>query len=271
MAQERVTGFAVVPTVAAVLVGMNLNRYDLTSLRYITNAGASLPPAHLRRLRDALPHVDLIPMYGQTECFRISYLEPSEVDRRPDSVGRGMPNQELMLVDDRGRAVGPGETGELVVRGSHVMRGYWSRPSETAAALRPGRFPGELVLYTGDLFRQDADGYYYFVGRRDDVFKSRGEKVSPREVEDVLYTLPAVAEVVVFGVAHPTVGHVVKAVLVLRPGAHLTVRDVQRHCAVFLEEYMVPAVVEFRESLPKTDTGKISRALLANEPAEYAI
>ncbi len=259
IAKYGATGFAMVPTIATMLLGMDLSRYDLSKLRYLTNAGAGIPPALARRLRAALPHVRLFLMYGQTECLRILYLEPDQVDTRTDSVGTGMPNQELFLVDDEGRHVGANEVGELVVRGAHVMAGYWDRPEETAQKLRPGLLPGERMLYTGDLFRRDLDGYFYFVSRRDDIIKCRGEKVSPREVENVIYTLPGVLEAAVVGVPDALLGQAVKAVVVPRAGVTIEARDVRRHCASQLEDYMVPSQVEFRQELPKNDRGKIMR------------
>jgi long-chain acyl-CoA synthetase len=264
MAACGATGFAMVPTVASVLLGLDLSKYDLSRLRYITNAGAGLPPELARRIRKALPHVDVFLMYGQTECLRASYLEPSEIDSRPDSVGRGIPNQELLIVDESGSPVDANTVGELVVRGSHVMAGYWDRPDDTARKLRPGRYPGERMLFTGDLFRRDDDGYYYFVARQDDIIKSRGEKVSPREVENVIYTLPGVLEAAVVGVPDAMLGEAVKAFVVQAPGASLEARDVQRICAQHLEDYMVPSAVEFRDELPKNDRGKIvKRELVA--------
>lgn len=263
MATHRVTGFAMVPTIATVLLGMNLDAYDLSSLRYVTNAGAGLPPELARRFRAALPHVSLVLMYGQTECLRVLYLSPDEVDRRTDSVGTGMPNQELWLVADDGSVAGPDTVGELVVRGPHVMAGYWNLPEETERKLRPGRLLGERVLHTGDLFRRDRDGYYYFVSRRDDIIKSRGEKVSPREVENALYMMEGVLEAAVVGVSDPLLGQAVKAVIVTRPGVRLEARDVQRHCASQLEDYMVPSQVEFRDELPKNERGKIIRRELS--------
>ncbi|HDL16952.1 MAG TPA: AMP-dependent synthetase, partial [Rhizobiales bacterium] len=155
-----------------------------------------------------------------------------------------------------------GEVGELVIRGPHVMKGYWENPEATARALRPGPYPWESVLHTGDLFRTDEDGFLYFVSRMDDIIKTRGEKVSPREVENVLYALPGIREAAVLGVADPVLGHAIKAVVSLAPGASLTHKDVQRHCARHLEDFMVPKLVEFRDELPKTDTGKISRRLV---------
>ena len=264
IARERVTGIAIVPTISAILLQFNLPAYRLSSLRYITNAAAAMPVEHIRALRKALPHVKIYPMHGQTECIRTTYLPPDQIDIRPSSVGRGMPNVELYLIDEFGNRVQPGGIGEMVVRGSNVMKGYWGMPEETARALRPGPNPWEQVLYTGDLFRMDDEGYLYFVSRSDEIIKTRGEKVSPKEVEEVLYRLDGVVEAAVFGVPDPILGEAVKAVLTLRPGCTLTSRDVLQHCAAALEDFMVPKLVEFRESIPKTPSGKIARRELAS-------
>jgi long-chain acyl-CoA synthetase len=153
--------------------------------------------------------------------------------------------------------------GELVVRGASVMRGYWGKPAETAKVLREGEIPGEIVLHTGDQFRADDEGFLYFVGRGDDVFKCKGEKISPKEVEHVLYELEAVAEAAVVGVPDEIDGMAVKAVVTGRPGAELTPDAVRHHCRARLAGYMVPKLVEVRDSLPKTASGKIRRAELA--------
>ena len=150
--------------------------------------------------------------------------------------------------------------GELVVRGGHVMKGYWGDAAATDRALKPGPNPGEKVLHTGDLFRSDGEGYLYFVSRKDDIIKTRGEKVSPKEVENVLYALGGVKEAAVVGVPDPVLGAAVKAVIVLADGATLSAREVQAHCARHLEDFMVPRLVEFAQELPKTDNGKIRRA-----------
>jgi len=267
LAQERATGFPLVPTMAAMLLQMDLSKYDWSSLRYLTSAGAALPTEHIVRLRELFPHVQIYSMYGQTECLRASYLEPLEIDRRPASVGRGMPNQEVWLVDEHGCRVGAGVVGELVVRGAHVMKGYWELPAETAARLRPGPLLGENVLHTGDLFRTDDEGYLYFVARMDDIIKSRGEKVSPKEVEDVLHAHPEIAEAAVVGVPDEILGQAIKAVVVVKGGSRLTERDVLRHCAARLEDFMVPKLVEFRPSLPKTANGKSDKKALSAAPA----
>jgi amino acid adenylation domain-containing protein len=260
--KEQVTGFPGVPTMFAMLLQMDLGAFDLSSLRYITNTAAALPPEHIQALRDKLPDVTLYSMYGLTETKRTTYLPPEQLDNRPDSVGIPIPGTEAWIEDQEGRRLGPGETGELVVRGRHVMRGYWDNPEATAERFRPGPLPGEKVCYTGDLFRQDEDGYFYFVGRKDSIIKSRGEKVAPKEVENVLYELDGVLEAAVIGVSDPIMGTAIKALLVVE-GTSLSERAVMAHCRDHLEDYMVPKFVEFRDELPKTSSGKIRRSALA--------
>lgn len=268
--RERVTGFPIVPTIASVLLQLNLKSQSFPTLRYITNTAAALPAEKIRQLRDAFPGVSLFSMYGLTECKRVSYLPPDQLDVRPTSVGRGMPNEEVYVANDRGERVGAGVVGELIVRGANVMKGYWELPEETDKMLKPGPFPGEKVLHTGDLFRTDDEGYLYFVGRKDDIIKTRGEKVSPREVEEVLHALAGVAEAAVIGVPDDVLGQAIKAVIRLQAGAELTQQDVLRHCAARLEDFMVPKSVEFREVLPQTTTGKVSKRELQMSAAGAA-
>lgn len=264
---EGVTGLPVVPTIAALLVPhVGVPAEWTRSVRYITNTAASLPPAHIALLGELFPSAAIFSMYGITESKRCTCLPPSELVRRPTSVGVAIPNSEVWLVDDAGqRITTPHTTGELVVRGGHVMQGYWNLPEETARTLRPGRHPWERVLHTGDLFEMDEDGFLYFLGRKDDIIKSRGEKVSPKEVEDVLYELPGVQEAVLVGVPDAVLGMALRAVIVRREGQPLEATEVVRHCAARLEDYMVPQQVEFRDALPKTDTGKLSRRALLEE------
>lgn len=262
--EERVTGLPLVPTMAAMILQMrDLEPGSLPSLRYVSNTAAALPIAHIERLRALFPGVRFYSMYGLTECKRCTYLPPEDIDRRPGSVGIAIPNTEVMVIDEEGRPVPPGVPGELVVRGPHVMRGYWRDAAATARALRAGTNPWESVLHTGDIFTMDAEGYCYFVGRKDDIIKTRGEKVAPKEVEAVLHAHPAIAEAVVVGVPDPVLGQAVCAIVVPSDPA-LSEKDVLRHCASHLEDFMVPKLVEFRATLPKTDTGKVSRRLAAN-------
>ena len=266
--EERVTGFPGVPTMFAILLQMkDLDPADFDTVRYITNTGAALPPAHIERLGGLFRKARIYSMYGVTECKRVTYLPPEELERRPASVGKGMPNEEVWIVDDKGNPVGPGVVGELVVRGSNVMQGYWGLPEETAAVLRPGRYPWEKVLYTGDLFKMDDEGFLYFVSRKDDIIKSRGEKVSPREVESVIVELDGVQEAAVVGIPDEILGQAIKAVVVKAPGADVGQRDVIGHCSRRLESFMVPKVVEFRDALPKTDSGKVKHKALKDPDA----
>jgi amino acid adenylation domain-containing protein len=265
--REKVTGFPIIPTVSALLLQMNLEKWDFSCLRYITNAGAAIPADHISKLRRLLPRVKIYSMYGLAECStRASYLPPDQIDVRPTSVGKGIPNEEAYIVNEQGNRVGPGVVGELVVRGSNVMKGYWGMPEETDKVLRPGPFPWEKVLHTGDLFKMDEEGYLYFVARKDDLIKSRGEKISPREIEEALHSLGGVAEAAVVGVPDPILGTAIKAVIVRQQNARLTAQDVLRHCAKHLEDFMVPKFVEFREDLPRTPTGKIAKRLLFGQP-----
>ncbi len=261
LARERVTVFPGVPTLYAALLDL-LPKFDLSALRLLTNAAAALPLPHLQRLRAALPQARLYSMYGLTECKRASYLEPDQLEQRPGSVGRGIPGQEHWLVDEQGQRLPHGSTGQLVIRGPHVMQGYWERPAETAERLRPGDAPGERLLYTGDLFRSDAEGYLYYVARLDDIIKTRGEKVAPREVENVIYQLDGVTGCAVVGVPDEALGQAVKAFVTLRAGCTLTEREVIRHCLARLESYMAPKSVAFVDELPRTDSGKIRHASL---------
>lgn len=256
--QEKVTGFPGVPTIFSVLLPMDLSIYDLSSLRYITNTAAALPVSHIQRIGEKFPQARMYSMYGLTETKRTLYLPPAELDRRPGSVGIAIPGTEVWLVDENGNRVGPGQSGELVVRGRHVMRGYWGDPKLTAERFRPGPIPGERLCYTGDLFRMDEDGYLYFVSRRDDIIKSRGEKVAPKEVEAVLYRLEGVQFAAVVGTPDPLLGQAIKAFIVT-DGRMITENDVLRHCRAHLEDFMVPKFVEFREELPLTSSGKIKK------------
>jgi len=260
MVKEKVTGFPGVPTIFAILLQLeDLKKRNFDSLRYITNTAAALPVTFIKKIRETFPKAKLYSMYGLTECKRVSYLPPEELDRRPTSIGRGMPNEEVYIVNENGEKVGPGEVGELVVRGSNVMLGYWELPEETAKVLKPGLYPWERILYTGDLFKMDEEGFLYFVGRKDDIIKCRGEKVSPKEIENVLYNLEGVLEATVLGVPDEILGEAVKAFVVLKEGVTLSEKEILRHCSKNLEDFMVPKYVELVEALPKTESGKITK------------
>lgn len=259
MVRERVTAFPGVPTAFSLIIALWDGRHDLSAVRYVSNTAAALPAAHIDRLRTIFPCAKIFSMYGLTECKRCTYLPPEDLDRKPGSVGIAIPNTELWIEDEEGRRCGPEQVGELVIRGATVMRGYWNKPELTAKKLVPGPIPGEVVLRTGDLCRMDADGYLYFVARMDDIIKSRGEKVAPKEVEDAIYELPGVREVAVVGVPDPILGQAVKAFVVVSDERALDAAAIVAHCRARLEPVMVPKIVELRDSLPKTDSGKIKK------------
>jgi amino acid adenylation domain-containing protein len=256
--EERVTGFPGVPTLFSVLFNMDLSAYDLSSLRYMTNTAAALSSWHIEKIQTLFPNVDFYSMYGLTETKRTLYLPPKDMMTKPESVGIPIPGTEAWIEDEEGHRLPPGSAGELVVRGRHVMRGYWNDPKTTAIRFRPGPIPGETLCYTGDLFKMDSDGYFYFISRRDDIIKSRGEKVSPKEVENVLYKLDGIQDAAVIGVPDDLYGEAIKAFVVLRD-LNLEQKDIMRHCKKNLEDFMIPKYIEILAELPKTSSGKIKK------------
>ncbi|MGH2981061.1 MAG: class I adenylate-forming enzyme family protein [Solirubrobacterales bacterium] len=262
--EQRITGLPGVPTVFQVLTALRgLAERELPDLRYLSNTGAALPAESIEAIRKTFPNARLYSMYGLTECKRVSYLPPEQLDERITSVGIPIPGTEAWIEDDEGRVAGPGEVGELMVRGAHVMQGYWGDEKATAERLRPGRWPWERVLATGDLFRSDEEGYLYFVGRRDDIIKSRGEKVAPREVEDVLHSANGVREAAVVGIPDRLLGQAIHAHVSPQEGHDLDPGELKRVCAEHLEDFMVPQQVVVHDELPRTSNGKIDRLSLA--------
>ena len=217
----------------------------------------------LAELRNVFPNAKPYLMYGLTEAFRSTYLDPSQIDARPDSVGKAMPNAEVLLLRPDGSLCSPGEEGELVHFGPLVTLGYWNDPARTAERFRsvrnplsPGLLP-RFGVWSGDLFRQDAEGYLYFLGRRDEMIKSSGYRISPAEIEAVLHAAPGVEEAVAFGIPDEQLGQVPVAAIV--PSASpLPVQDVLGYCSRALPGYMVPRLIEVPE-LPRLSNGKIDR------------
>ncbi len=260
---ERVTGIPIVPTIVAMLLQMNnINKYDFSSLRYITNAGAALPVEHIKRFRVLFPHVNIYSMYGLTECKRVSYLHPEELDKRPSSVGKAMPNCEVFILNKDGKYAAPGEVGELVVRGSNVMQGYWNDHELTSKTFRPGKLLGDIWLYTGDYFRKDEEDFLYFVSRKNDIIKIKGERVSPLEIESLICEIEDVIEVAVVDVPDYISGQAIKVYAVLNKECKLTKNDILKYCAQNLESYKLPKYIEFINELPKTSSGKINKTVL---------
>lgn len=264
IAQDRVTGFPIVPTILAMLLKLqDLKKYDFGSLRYISNTGAALPVEHIRKLRKLFSGIKIYSMFGLTECKRVCYLPPEEIDRRPASVGKAMPNCEVFILDEAGNEVKAGEIGELVVRGSNVMKGYWNAPEQTAKYFRPGRLPGEILLYSGDYFRRDAEAFLYFIGRKDEMIKSKGERLSAKEIENVICEIEGVIEAAVIGVSDEILGQAIKVFIVASDQKSITQNDVLKYCKDNLEPYAIPKYIEFVAELPKTAHGKIDKKALA--------
>jgi acyl-CoA synthetase (AMP-forming)/AMP-acid ligase II len=258
IADTAATGFSGVPsTYALLLQRVKLAEFGRSSLRWLTQAGGAMAPAHLARLREALPQTRVFVMYGQTEATaRISYLPPERLDDKPGSVGIAIPGVTIEVRDERGARVATGMTGEVCVRGANVMLGYWENPTATAKVLRNG------CLHTGDLGRLDEEGFLTLVGRSSDMIKTGAHRVSPLEVEAAVLLLGEVADCAVVGVPDEILGEVIAAHIVMREGAVLDARRVQAHCRDRLATYMIPKTVHFAESLPKTASGKVQRYLL---------
>jgi amino acid adenylation domain-containing protein len=261
--EEKVTGFPIVPTIVAmVFKTIELGSFDISSLRYITNTGAALPTEHIKRLRKAMPHVQIYSMFGLTECKRISYLPPEYIDKKPNSVGIAMPNCEVFIVDKDNKEVPRGEVGQLVVRGANVMQGYWNAQEQTAKTYRSALGFREKLLFTGDYFKMDEEGFLYFLGRKDDMIKSRGERISAKEVERAINGIEGVNECAVIGVPDEIFGKAIKAFIACQPGVQLEAKQVLQHCVTQLESYAIPKYVDFMEVLPKTAHGKIDKKKL---------
>jgi acyl-CoA ligase (AMP-forming) (exosortase A-associated) len=263
--KERITGLAGVPTVWSLLAQTNstLQKQVLPDLRYITNTGGAMPQTVLSVLRKSLTTTKIFLMYGLTEAFRSTYLPPEELDRRPTSMGKAIPNTEILVLDEEGQLCKPGEVGELVHRGPTVSMGYWGRPEDTNRALRPNPLRAmefsdhEKVCYSGDLVKMDEDGFLYFMGRRDAMIKSSGFRISPTEVEETLFQSGSLQLAAVIGIPDEMLGQTIKAFVVPRNGAPCNPEALIAHCAESLPRYMVPKTIEYLNEMPKTSSGKV--------------
>jgi acyl-CoA synthetase (AMP-forming)/AMP-acid ligase II len=263
MREQSVTVFPGVPTIYAMLLSTHARSpLSFPEVTRVTNTAAALPDDFVTRLREIFPNALIYKMYGLTECKRVAYLEPELADTKPGSVGKAIPGTEVYLLSPQGEPVPPGETGILYVRGPHVMVGYWKRQDLTDHMLKPGKLPGEKVLCTQDFFRMDEEGFLYFVGRSDDIIKTRGEKVSPVEVENAIHAIPGVREVAVVGIDDELLGQAIRAYVVLNSDVAMNDKQLRAACAARLENFMVPKEFVFLQELPKTATGKVSKKLL---------
>jgi acyl-CoA ligase (AMP-forming) (exosortase A-associated) len=263
--KERITGLAGVPTLWSLLAQPNsgLDKQLPPNLRYVTNTGGAMPQTVLAVLRRTLTNTKIFLMYGLTEAFRSTYLPPEELDRRPTSMGKAIPDTEILVLTENGQRCKPGEIGELVHRGPTVSLGYWGRPEDTARALRSNPLlPPELgdcekVCYSGDLVKSDEDGFLYFVGRRDTMIKSSGFRISPTEVEEALFSSGKLRGAAVIGIPDEVLGQTIKAFVTQRDGDPLDVDALLAHCGEKLPRYMVPKTIEVLSEMPKTSSGKV--------------
>ncbi|MEO8004039.1 MAG: acyl-CoA ligase (AMP-forming), exosortase A system-associated [Betaproteobacteria bacterium] len=268
----RITGLTAVPPLWIQLAQLEWPEGARESLRYIANTGGRMPKATLDSLRAALPKTLPYLMYGLTESFRSTYLPPSEIDRRPDSIGKAIPNAEVLVVREDGTTCAPGEAGELVHRGALVSLGYWNDPEKTAERFKPapgqpsGLVMPEISVWSGDTVKTDEEGFLYFISRRDEMIKTSGYRVSPTEVEEVVYATGLVAEVAALGIPHPVLGQAIVVVATAREGATLDTDELLAQCRVQLPAFMVPARVKVATgNLPRNPNGKIDRKLIAVE------
>ena len=272
LTRERVTGLTAVPPLYIQLTQLKWPESIAEHLRYFANTGGRMPLETLKALRARLPRSRPYLMYGLTEAFRSTYLPPEEVDRRPDSIGKAIPNAEIMVLREDGTPCAPNEPGELVHRGALVAMGYWNDPEKTAERYKPlpGREAGlvlpEIAVFSGDTARMDEEGFLYFIGRRDEMIKTSGYRVSPTEIEEVLYGTQLIGEAAAFGVPHPSLGQGIVAVVTPKDAVAIDKAALLAACRERLPAFMVPAMIDIRGGpLPRNPNGKIDRKALGAE------
>ena len=258
------TVFPGTPTMYIALMNHpDVGQYDLSSIEICVSGAAPLP-LEVQAQFERLTGGKLVEGYGLTEASPITHANNFWGERKNGSIGIPFPDTEARIVDENGNDVATGEIGELVVRGPQVMKGYWNKPAETASVLRDG------WLFTGDIGKMDENGFFYIVDRKKDVIIAGGYNIYPREIEEILYEHPAVAEAAVVGVTDSYRGQTVKAFIQLKPGQQVTAEEMDAWCRANLAAYKVPRAYEFRKSLPKSAVGKILRRELTEESKQNA-
>lgn len=270
-AQYRVTGLTGVPPLWIQIARQDWPREAAEHLRYFANTGGKMPKTTLDRLRSLFPGASPFLMYGLTEAFRSTYLDPAEVDRRPDSIGKAIPNAEVLVVRPDGSICDPGEEGELVHRGALVSMGYWNDPERTAERFRPApaREPGlrtdEIAVWSGDIVTRDEDGFLYFVGRNDEMIKTSGYRVSPSEIEEVAYDTGLISDAVALGVEDVKLGQHIVLVVSPASGGAVDIDSLLARMRPTLPQYMLPKRVVIKAEIARSPNGKFDRALLRKE------
>jgi acyl-CoA ligase (AMP-forming) (exosortase A-associated) len=272
-ARHQVTGLTCVPPLWIQLMGETWPEEATRSLRYFANTGGRMPASTLARLRETFPQARPFLMYGLTEAFRSTYLDPAEVDGRPDSIGKAIPNAEVLVLRPDGSRCRPGEEGELVHRGPLVALGYWNDPERTSQRFKPYPSPApswrapEIAVWSGDTVVADEEGFLYFVGRSDDMIKTSGYRVSPTEVEEAAYGTALVRDAVALGVEDPALGQRIVLVVTAPSGAELDTTALDRELRARLPLFMVPASIVVVAEVPRSPNGKFDRVLLRKEVA----
>lgn len=257
------TVFPGVPTIYALMIAAaKKSGLAFDCIKKVTNTAAALPAEFIPDLKNLFPNALIFKMYGLTECKRVCYLEPELVDVKPKSVGKAIPGTEVFLLTPEGEPVKKGERGILHIRGPHIMLGYLNKDELTREMLKPGKLPWERVLCSNDWFEMDDEGFLYFLGRNDDIIKSRGEKVSPVEIENVIYTIPEIREAAIIGVPDDITGEAIIGFVTVYDGNNLTEKDIQKVCMSKLELFMIPKQLIFLNEMPKSTNGKIDKKRL---------
>lgn len=271
LVKQEITGLAAVPPLWALLSQLEWPDTINQNLRYMTNSGGKMPLRILENIRQKVPSGKFFLMYGLTEAFRSTYLPPEQLDKRPDSMGKAIPNAEIMVVREDGSLCAPHEPGELVHRGSLVAMGYWNDPVKTDERFKPtprqlSELPiQEIAVWSGDTVTMDEEGYLYFIGRKDDMIKTSGYRVSQTEIEEIIYSSSLIKEAAAIGIEHGTLGQAILLVVSLEAKQDFDKQQLIDICKNKLPNYMVPAKIEILPSLPKNPNGKIDRTLLTQQ------
>jgi acyl-CoA ligase (AMP-forming) (exosortase A-associated) len=271
---QKITGIAAVPPLWAQLANYEWPETINEHLRYMTNSGGKMPKSVLTSIRQKAPSSQFYLMYGLTEAFRSTYLPPEQLDHRPDSIGKAIPNADILVVREDGSLCAPHEPGELVHRGSLVAMGYWNDPAKTAERFKPApnqltELPfTEVAVWSGDTVTMDEEGYLYFVGRKDDMIKSSGYRVSPTEIEEIIYASGLAKEAAAIGIEHDTLGQAIVVVISVENQNDFQELELINLCKTRLPNFMVPAKIEVLPSLPKNPNGKIDRKALTQQFAD---
>ena len=269
MENFRPTVFPGVPTIYAMMIAANKKTgISFDFIKKITNTAAALPSEFIPDLKKIFPGALIFKMYGLTECKRVCYLEPELIDIKPGSVGKAIPGTEVFLLSPDGNPVPPGEKGILHIRGPHVMLGYWKKDELSREMLKQGSLPGERILCSNDWFRTDDEGFLYFLGRNDDIIKTRGEKVSPVEVENALYKIEGIKEAAVIGVPDEIMGEAIVAFITTHDHSRRDEKEILKECMTRLELFMVPQRIIFIDEMPKSSNSKIDKKILKKKYLE---